>query len=72
MSKGWRIIGGIVLVLLLLGAISIGVGFLTGGNINNITDQLEQQYLLTQRWEAYSQWGTTVFQNIVEGVKGLW
>lgn len=71
MSKGWRIIGGIVLVLLLLGAISIGVGFLTGGNINNITDQLEQQYLLTQRWEAYSQWGMTVFQNIVEGVKGL-
>ena len=41
MSKGWRIIGAIVLVLVLLGAICIGVGFMTGGDVADIYSTLD-------------------------------
>ena len=72
MSKGWRIIGGIVLVLVLLGAICIGVGFMTGGNIGEISSRINVRFNLVGRWEQYSQWAVTVFHNVVEGVQGLW
>ena len=72
MSKGWRIIGAIVLVLVLLGAICIGVGFMTGGDVTDIYSTLNIRYNLSGRWEQYSQWAITSFNNIVEGVRGLW
>ncbi len=72
MSKGWRIIGAIVLVLVLLGAICIGVGFMTGGDVADIYSTLDLRYNLSGRWEQYSQWAITSFNNIVEGVRGLW
>jgi hypothetical protein len=72
MSKGWRIIGAIVLVLVLLGAICIGVGFMTGGDVADIYSTLDLRYNLSGRWEQYSQWAVTSFNNIVEGVRGLW
>ena len=72
MSKGWRIIGAIVLVLVLLGAICIGVGFMTGGDVADIYSTLDVRYNLSGRWEQYSQWAVTSFNNIVEGVRGLW
>ena len=72
MSKGWRILGTIVLVLVLLGAICIGVGFMTGGDVADIYSTLDLRYNLSGRWEQYSQWAITSFNNIVEGVRGLW
>ena len=72
MSKGWRIIGAIVLVLVLLGAICICVGFMTGGDVADIYSTLDLRYNLSGRWEQYSQWAITSFNNIVEGVRGLW
>ena len=72
MSKGWRIIGAIVLVLVLLGAICIGVGFMTGGDVADIYSTLDVRYNLSGRWEQYSQWAVTSFNNIGEGVRGLW
>ena len=72
MSKGWKIIGTVVLVLALLGAICIGVGFMTGGNAADILETLDVRFNLTGRWEQYSQWAVVTFNNIVEGVRGLW
>lgn len=72
MSKGWRIIGALVLVLVLLGAICIGVGFMTGGDIVDIYSTLNVRYNIVGHWEQYSQWAVTTFNNIVEGVRGLW
>ena len=72
MSKGWRVIGAIVLVMVLLGAICIGVGLMTGGNAAGVADTLNSRFNLTGRWEQYSQWAVISFKNIVEGVRGLW
>ena len=73
MSKGWKIIGAIVLVLMLLGAICIGVGFMTGGDVADIYSTLDVRYNLSGRWEQYSQWARArLFNNIGEGVRGLW
>ena len=72
MSKGWRIIGGIVLALVLIGAICVGVGMMTGGDFADVYARLNVRYNLVGRWEQYSQWAVTSFNNIVAGVRGLW
>ncbi len=72
MNKGWRIIGALVLVLMLLGAICIGVGFMTGGDIRGIYSTLNVRYNLTGYWEQYSRWALTTVKNIIVGVRGLW
>ena len=51
MSKGWRVIGTIVVILALLGAICIGVGFITGGDIGDIYSTLNVRYNLIGHWE---------------------
>lgn len=72
MSRGWRVIGALVLVLVLLGAICIGVGFMTGGNMANIYSSLDLRYNLTGHWEQYSQWALASCNSIVAGVRSLW
>ena len=51
MSKGWRIIGALVLVMVLLGAICIGVDFMTGGDIVEVYSNLNTRYNLSGYWE---------------------
>ncbi len=72
MSKGWRVIGTIVVILALLGAICIGVGFITGGDIGDIYSTLNVRYNLIGHWEQYSNWALTTLKNIAVGVRGLW
>ncbi len=72
MSRGWRVIGALVLVLVLLGAICIGVGFMTGGNVAGIYSNLNLRYNLVGHWEQYSQWAVTSFNNIVAGLRAFW
>jgi hypothetical protein len=72
MNKGWRVIGTIVLILVLLGAICIGVGFMTGGDIGDIYAPLNVRYNLIGHWEQYSNWALTTLKNIAVGVRGLW
>ncbi len=71
MSKGWRIIGTLVLVLVLLGGICIGVGFMTGGDVAEIYARLNSEYRLSDYWTAYSQWAVDCFWAVVKGVQGL-
>ena len=72
MSKGWKIIGGVVLVLILLGAICIGVGFMTGGDVVEIYHSLDARYRLVDYWNAWSDWAMESLHNIWEGVRQLW
>ena len=52
MKKGWRIIITIVMVAILLGAVCIGVGVLTGADMSRIYNTLDSRYMITQ----YYQW----------------
>lgn len=44
MAKAWRVIGTIVLIFLILGALSLGVGLLTGGSVNRIMESYFGSY----------------------------
>ena len=72
MTKGWKIIGGVVLVLILLGAICIGVGFMTGGDVAGIYSTINARPHITEYWNQWSQWALTSLNNIWEGVRQLW
>jgi hypothetical protein len=71
MSKGWRVIGAIVLVLVLLGAICIGVGFMTGGDVADIFSTLSVRYNLAGYWEQWSQWAVDLYNQNIDIVRGL-
>lgn len=43
MKKAWKIVTVVVLILVLLGALSIGVGLLTGADMNQIETLLNQR-----------------------------
>ena len=47
MKKGWRIVIIIVLVALLLGAVSVGVGMMTGADSVRIFSILDDRYNIT-------------------------
>lgn len=47
MKKGWRIILIIVAIALLLAAVCVGVGFLTGANSSRLIDGIEQFFATT-------------------------
>ena len=62
MKKGWSVILAIVFIAILLGAVSIGVGYITGADMARITAVLEHSSLygyvqtLLQYWnEALAQ-----------------
>ena len=44
MKKAWSIIIVVILVAILLGAVSVGVGFLTGADIGRIVSIIEARY----------------------------
>ena len=52
MKKGWKIIISIVMVAVLLGAVFMGVGVLTGADMARIYSTLDDRFMITQ----YYQW----------------
>ena len=44
MSKSWRVISLIVLIAILLGAVCVGVGLITGGDWDRIYTTLDARY----------------------------
>ena len=56
--SGWRAILGIVLVVVLLGGLCIGVGFLTGGDLERIVENLNSRYQLQVLINTYTGWFT--------------
>lgn len=52
MSNAWKTVGTIVLVIVLLGAILCGVGFITGADTARIMSVVENHYLInaTYQW----------------------
>ena len=52
MKSGWKIIIIIVLLSILLGACCVGVGLVTGGNLERIYETMDEQYQLSS-WVQY-------------------
>ena len=48
MKKGWRIIVVIVLVSVLLGAVCVGVGMMTGADMERIYSVVDDRYHVTE------------------------
>ena len=55
MKKGWRVIIIIVLVAVLLGGVSLAVGFMTGAETTRIMDTLDARYNINMWIDWFSQ-----------------
>ena len=60
MKKGWMVISIIVLVAVLLGTVSVGVGIITGADMARIFSVLDSRYHL----DLYMHY----FQELSEGI----
>ena len=65
MKQGWRIILTIVLVVLILGGVSFGVGLLTGGDIDRIILNLDEHYQVMTYINTYTGYVRQLFQQLV-------
>ena len=61
MKKGWKIVTAIVFAAILLGAVFIGVGLLTGADFSRIYSTLDHRYSIT----IYYNW----VQEAIEAVR---
>lgn len=56
MEGAWRVVISIVLIAVLLGSVSIGVGLITGGRIDRVYSTLEGKYNISSYYNAYSEY----------------
>jgi len=63
MVKVWKVIGIIAAIFLVLGLICVGVGFLTGGDLDRIKSLLESNYGLDNLRK--------LFQELLQKLLGL-
>jgi len=47
MRKAWQIVMAVVLIVVLIGAVSVGVGLITGANMDRVFNVLDNEYNLT-------------------------
>lgn len=64
MKKSWKVIIVIVLIAILLGAVCIGVGLLTGADFPRIVSILDNRYHV----KVYYEYGIDLFNAIMEAV----
>ena len=65
MKKGWNIILVIVLVAILLGAVCVGVGLMTGGDMPRVLNVMEDRY----HPAVYYEYAGEVFDSVVEAIQ---
>lgn len=66
MKKAWRVIFAIVLIAVLLGALCIGVGLLTGAKMDVIYQVLDNRYHV----EVYYQYVLDVINAVTSALAG--
>ncbi len=66
MKKAWRIVLTIVLVAVLLGAVCVGVGLITGADSSRIYNELDERYNVTSYFTAWSDWAMKVINQVTE------
>ena len=65
MKKGWNIILVIVLVAILLGAVCVGVGLMTGGDMPRVLGVMEERY----HPDVYYAYAGQVYDAVVEAIQ---
>lgn len=55
MRKAWQIVMAVVLIVVLIGAVSVGVGLITGANMDRVFNVLDNEYNLTIYYEYITQ-----------------
>ena len=68
MSKGWRVVMVIVMTAILLGAVCVGVGLLTGGEWDRVYSTLDDRYSVTWYLDSYTDYFVQVFNVLKEAV----
>ncbi len=73
MKKAWSIVLVIVFVAILLGATAIGVGYLTGADIEQVYETLESSpaAVFILRLVSYWEKGVSFFSGLPEMIAGL-
>ncbi|MDO4983574.1 MAG: hypothetical protein Q4E35_08480 [Eubacteriales bacterium] len=64
MKNGWRIIISIVLIAILLGGVCLGVGIITGAEMDRVYSVLDKQYNLTALYKYVTEDLVTEFQRV--------
>ena len=64
MKNGWRIIISIVLIVILLGGVCIGVGVLTGADMERVYSILDKQNNLTALYKYFTEDLMLEFQRV--------
>lgn len=68
MKKGWKAVGIIVFVALLLGIVFTAVGFMTGADYDRIYSVLDARYYITEYIEYGRQVFAIIFQEFAPAV----
>lgn len=70
MKRAWSIVLVVVFITILLGAIAVGVGYLTGANLELVYDTLGKSPLadylqrLMGYWDTAFAWGQKLFASV--------
>ena len=66
MSKIWRVVTTIVLIVLLLAVVCVTVGFMTGAEVSRISQTFHSQYNISE----YIEWAQVSYAEITSVLLG--
>ena len=66
MKEAGRIVLTIVLIAVLLGAVCVGVGLMTGADTMRVYNTLDERYNISGYYETYSQYAGDVAEAVTE------
>ena len=66
MKEAGRIVLTIVLIAVLLGAVCVGVGLMTGADTMRVYNALDERYNISGYYEVYSQYAGDVAEAVTE------
>ncbi len=68
MSNSWRVISLVVLIAILLGAVCVGVGLVTGGEWDRIFSGIESRYSISTDPDRWAEWAHAFRDEIRNGL----
>ena len=66
MKKAWRVVLTIVLIAVLLGAVCVGVGLITGADFARLYNVLDERYNVTSNLTAWMAWANEALNRVME------